>query len=146
MQTGDLPVSLIHADLVTPNVVAQPRDEGSEYDKWTVVDWAGAGVGPRILSLAFLAAVASPWRPAGSMGLINAVVKGYLSAGAKLEPCELDERLPLFVCARHLVIRCWEVAVGRTTAVDVVAGLPKLFEVGQKVAARMREVIAAEGQ
>lgn len=139
MPMNDLPKGIIHPDLVPANIIAQEVD-GDAHDKWTVIDWAGAGVGPRILTLSFLLAVASA---RGSLGLIKAVVKGYLASGAGLEACELDDRLPTCIYARLLVIHCWEVVTGRRTAAETVDNLPYLEDMGLRVSKRTREILAS---
>jgi Phosphotransferase enzyme family len=73
-----LPEGLIHPDFVLANVVATPGG-------MVLVDWAGAGRGPRLWSLAFLlyAEAAKDPRRAG------AVLLGYRER-VTLEPEELD--------------------------------------------------------
>jgi hypothetical protein len=133
-----LPAALVHPDLVLPNIIAQ---QGSgEHDSWTVVDWAGAGVGPRLLSLGFLLCNAAMH---GKIGLANAVMKGYHTSGARLEPSELDQRLPLAIYERYLLIQCWEVAMAREKASVVAERLPAIVEMAQKVANKIRELVKA---
>ncbi|WP_185277465.1 phosphotransferase enzyme family protein [Leifsonia shinshuensis] len=100
---GDgLPEAFLHPDFVLPNVVAA-ADGGI-----VLVDWTGAGVGPRIWPLAFLLwaeGVKDPRRAA-------LVAAGYRERIA-LEPAELD-RLPAMMRARHLVFLAWNLRARRT--------------------------------
>jgi Ser/Thr protein kinase RdoA (MazF antagonist) len=106
------PTALIHPDLVPRNVIAHAHKLAEDkHDKWTVVDWTGAGVGIPVLSLAFLLAVAGS---RGPVGLVNAVMNAYSEQVQTLEPVELD-KLPEAIYPRLLTILCWEVAVGRKT-------------------------------
>ncbi len=131
----ELPLSLVHPDLVPSNIIAEAGT--GQYDKWTVVDWAGAGVGPRMPALGFLLAVAAS---RGTFGLVNIVMKGYMESGARLEPVELGQCLPICMYERILILRCWEVAMGRTEPEVVATELPSLLRTAQEVARRTREV------
>jgi Ser/Thr protein kinase RdoA (MazF antagonist) len=134
-----LPRALVHPDLVPINVVVGADlvrdDKGNEGESWTVVDWTGAGVGTRVLSLGFLLAVAAA---RGKLVLVNAVMKGYMEF-SKLEPGELD-RLTEAVWARFFTIQCWEVGVGKKQAVEVVDALPRLIQDAENVTKRVQEL------
>lgn len=121
----DLPAAVTHPDLVPSNLIACP-------DGPVVIDWNGAGWGPRLPSLGFLL-----WA-AGTRGpkLVDAVVAGY-RAHTGPEPSELD-RLPGAIAARPLVLSCWEFATGREQ-------LPTLVERSQ-VACTAAEEIAARAR
>lgn len=135
-----LPRALVHPDLVPTNVIAgasvQQDDKGNEFEPWTVIDWTGAGVGTRVLSLGFLLAVAAA---RGKLILVDAVMKAY-SEHVQLEPGELD-RLSDAVSARFLTIQCWEAGLGRKTAVEVVNALPRLIQDAENVSKRVRELV-----
>lgn len=95
-----LPLAIVHADFVPANVL-------SVGEAPVVVDWAGAGLGPRLWSLAWLL-----WATGGrGASYTRAVVAGY-SAHVALEPAEL-ERLAAAVATRPLVLACWSLATGR---------------------------------
>jgi Ser/Thr protein kinase RdoA (MazF antagonist) len=134
----NLPTALVHRDLVPVNIIAAPTS--GKRHAWTVVDWAGAGVGPRVLSLGFILCTAVM---RGKIEAVDAVMKGYHSTEAKIKPAELDERLSTAIYERSLVIQCWEVAVGRAKAADVVKRLEEMFEMAEKVARRVREAVGA---
>jgi Ser/Thr protein kinase RdoA (MazF antagonist) len=105
VDAGDgLPESFLHPDFVLANVVA--ATDG----RMVIVDWTGAGVGPRLWPLAFLLwaeGVKDPRRAA-------LVAAGYRSR-IHLEPDEAD-RLPAMMRARHLVFLAWNLREGTTDA------------------------------
>jgi Ser/Thr protein kinase RdoA (MazF antagonist) len=133
-----LPTALVHPDLVPRNVIAHRHKLAEEkHDKWTVVDWTGAGVGIRILSLGFLLAVAGS---RGPVGLVNAVMKGYSEQVQTLEPVEL-EKLPEAIYSRLLTILCWEVAVGRKTPAAAVGEITWMLQMSQDVSNKVYEIL-----
>ncbi len=87
-----LPLAFTHPDFVTANALAPPGGAP------VIIDWAGAGVAPRLWTLAFLL-----WS-AGLSGArhIDAVVQGYRQH-VRLDPAELDWLEPA-VAARPLVL------------------------------------------
>jgi Ser/Thr protein kinase RdoA (MazF antagonist) len=126
-----LPKCLVHPDFVPANIIAR---EGSDND-WTIVDWLGAGLGHRILSLGFLLAVGAI---RGKLILVHAIMKGYGSK-IKLEESEL-ELLPQATYARLFTIKCWEVGVGRKTPTDALKELPTLLEMAKNVSRTVKEI------
>jgi Ser/Thr protein kinase RdoA (MazF antagonist) len=96
VDAGDgLPEALIHPDPVLANVVA------AEDGDMVLVDWAGAGRGPRLWSLAFLL-WAEGAKDLRRVDLAVAGVRRHL----QLETAEL-ERLPAMIGARPLVFDVW---------------------------------------
>lgn len=90
-----LPHALIHPDFVPANVIASPGGGLG------VVDWTGAGRGPRLSCLAFLL-----WAAGGrDLARVDAVVAGY-QPHIRLEPAELA-RLAGAIRARPLIFDCW---------------------------------------
>ncbi len=124
-----LPEGLIHPDFVLANVVATP-------DGMVLVDWAGAGRGPRLWPLAFLlyAEAAKEPRRAG------AVLLGYREH-VTLEPEELD-RLGAVARARPLILSAWSVCMGRTAPTKAMAAAAETKTLTEMIAARVR---AAQG-
>jgi Ser/Thr protein kinase RdoA (MazF antagonist) len=74
-----------------------------------VIDWTGAGWGPRIMSLGCLLWAAS----AHGRVSTQAVVSGYRQS-VTLEPAELEQLVPA-MSLRPLVVSCWTFATGRDT-------------------------------
>ncbi len=97
----DLPHSLVHPDPVPRNVIV--GREGNA----TVIDWAGAGLGPRVVSLGCLLWAASS---CGSEG-VRAALRGYQEVVA-LDPAEW-QRLDAAAKVRPLTLACWTFATGR---------------------------------
>ena len=122
---ADLPQSVIHIDLGGPNVI-----ETSEGDL-VGIDWAGAGVGARIVSLAALAATD------GDPKRVAAFVTGY-RRHVELEPEELD-RLAGAIRAHSLVLDAWMMVFAPAYANHVVDGLAAKRAQCDAIAARVRE-------
>jgi Ser/Thr protein kinase RdoA (MazF antagonist) len=122
---GDgLPQSLTHPDFVLANVVARSGDE------LVVVDWAGAGRGPRAWSLAFLL-----WAEgARNLARVDLVAAGYRRQ-VQLEPEEL-RRLPAMLCARPVVLAAWSFCLGRMTLADAARDAAEARAIAAEVAPR----------
>jgi len=119
-----LPEALIHPDFVPANVISS-RSAGA-----VLVDWTGAGRGPRLWSLAFLLWAAG----AGGSGCIDAVVEGY-GRHVELEPAEL-ERLAGAIGARPLIFTCWGFCTGGNQLTATVDGASRIRERAAVIAAR----------
>jgi Ser/Thr protein kinase RdoA (MazF antagonist) len=129
-----LPEALVHPDFVLANVVAS-RDDGM-----VLVDWTGAGRGPRAWSLAFLL-----WSVGyeGDMRRVDRTAAGY-GRCVTLEPEELD-RLEALVCARPILFDVWAFCTSRKTLGESSAGLAASREAATAIAGRARSVFAAPG-
>jgi Ser/Thr protein kinase RdoA (MazF antagonist) len=130
LDTADgLPEALTHPDFVLANVVATPGG-------MVLVDWAGAGRGPRAWSLAFLlyAEGAKDPRRAG------AVFAGYRRQ-VTLEDEELD-RLAALIRVRPLVLGVWSVCTGRITPAQALAHAAEVKTLAETIAARARAALA----
>jgi Ser/Thr protein kinase RdoA (MazF antagonist) len=124
-----LPEGLIHPDFVLANVVATPGG-------MVLVDWAGAGRGPRLWPLAFLlyAEAAKDPRRAG------AVLLGYREH-VTLEAEELD-RLAAVAQARPLILRAWSVCMGRVTPTQAMTATAETKDLTEMIATRIRAAVA----
>ena len=121
-----LPEALIHPDFVLANVVA------AEGAGMVLVDWAGAGRGPRLWSLAFLL-----WAEgAKDLRRIDLAVAGYRH-GVQLEPEEL-ERLGDVITARPLVFDIWRLHHGGLAVADAAAAWRRLRNDAAAMAERAR--------
>jgi Ser/Thr protein kinase RdoA (MazF antagonist) len=100
---GDLPHALVHPDFGGPNVILKTDDSP------IVVDWTGAGRGPRVVSLAWLLSCCR------ASYQVDAVVAGYRTR-VRLEDEELS-RLSAAMRIRLLFFACrgfWRaIAAGR---------------------------------
>ncbi len=119
-----LPECVIHPDFVPANVI-NSRTAGA-----VLVDWTGAGRGPRLWSLAFLLWAAG----FDNLPLVDAVVAGYRPHVA-LTPAEL-ERLAPAIATRPLIFRCWGFCTGGDQLADVVEAVSRIRERGEAIAAR----------
>jgi Ser/Thr protein kinase RdoA (MazF antagonist) len=130
LDTADgLPEALIHPDFVLVNVVATG-------DAMVVVDWAGAGRGPRAWSLAFLLYAEG----AKDLRRIDVVLAGYRRHVTLTEE-ELG-RLAAIARARPLVLDVWSVGTGRITPTQALAHAAEVRTLTEAVAGRARAALA----
>ena len=98
-----LPAAFTHPDFVLANVLASASGE------MIVIDWTGAGTGPRAWTLAFLL-----WAEgARNLPRVDLVAAGY-RRHVRLEP-EERRRLPAMMCARPVVLAVWSFCLGRAS-------------------------------
>lgn len=105
----DLPHGIIHPDFVPRNAITTPDDHR------VIIDWSGAGRGPRLWSLAFFL-----W--AGGvrdLRLVDAAITRYAKT-VELDVAEIG-RLAAVIPARPLTMDVWSCAHGRM-GLDEVAG------------------------
>jgi Ser/Thr protein kinase RdoA (MazF antagonist) len=123
---GDgLPTALIHPDFVLANVVASPGRG------MVVVDWTGAGQGPRAWSLAFLLYAEAAKNPARA----KLIVSGYRQH-VRLEPDEI-ERLPAMMRVRPAVLAAWSLCLGRWSAGQATRAAADARQVAETVGPRI---------
>ena len=125
----DLPHALLHPDFSTPNAMLTP--EGP-----VLIDWTGAGRGPRLAGLGLLLACC-----AGIMGAVDAVIDGY-APHVTLEADELD-RLGGAIRQFGLVLDCWTAVFHPGTCSHVVAALPDNAARAEALADKARAAFAA---
>lgn len=116
-----LPEALVHPDFVPAN--ARAGDDGAGP---TIIDWTGAGLGPRVWSLGCLL-----WAADRHAGTAMAVYARHV----RLQPGEL-ERLAGAVAARWVGLAAWAFATGREPLADVVARVPDIRRRAERIAAR----------
>jgi Ser/Thr protein kinase RdoA (MazF antagonist) len=127
----DLPLVLTHPDFVLANVVASP-DRGL-----VVVDWAGAGRGARLWSLAWLLFAEG----VKDVRRVDRVAAGYRTC-VELEPEELS-RLAAVLPARWVTLRTWEFGMGRKALVDAAREIADGIELASAITARARAAFAS---
>ncbi len=133
-----LPEALIHPDFVLANAIATPDQ------KLVLVDWTGAGWGPRIWSLAWLLYTAA----VQDVRRVDRVLAGYRRHIA-LDPEELT-RLEGVVAVRPIVLEAWAFSVGRKSLREAAEGVTRARALAHAVAeqvssGRWREMDLAEG-
>lgn len=125
---SDLPQRFTHPDIVPSNVITSSVD-GS----LVIVDWMGAGTGPRVASLGFLLWAAGH----RSMAAVDAVIAGY-SKHVSLEKGEL-EKSESAILFRPLVLRCWEFCTSRRSLEEVVEGMEPMQKMVDTIARVTRQ-------
>ena len=124
-----LPSALTHPDFVLANVVATPEPA------MVLVDWAGAGVGPRLWSLAFLL-----WAEGSKdMRRVDLALSGY-ARRVRLEPEELA-RLEAALTARPLVLDIWRLRHRGLSAADAATRAAENRVQARAIAARVRMLL-----
>ncbi len=128
----DLPHAFVHPDFVPANAIPT-ADEGL-----VIVDWTGAGRGPRLWSLGFLLRAVAAYHPR----LVDLAVSRYRKRISP-EPGELD-RLEGAIGGRPLMLDCWAFCCGRRSLAETVARVEENRERASKIAAQARWAFAAE--
>jgi Ser/Thr protein kinase RdoA (MazF antagonist) len=130
LDAGDgLPTALTHPDFVLANVVATPGG-------MVLVDWAGAGRGPRAWSLAFLLYAEG----AKDLRRVDVVLAGY-RRHITLEDEEIT-RLAALAQARPLVLSIWSVCTGRSTPTEALAHAAETKTLAEAIADRAKAALA----
>jgi len=127
----DLPHAFVHPDFVLANAISTADD------KLAIVDWTGAGRGPRLWSIGFLLWAAG----ALDLRLIDLVVSRYRRA-VELEPAELD-RLAGAIRGRPIMLETWSVCAGRRELAAAVDRVDRATELAESIAAVARRAFAA---
>jgi aminoglycoside phosphotransferase (APT) family kinase protein len=122
----DLPHAFVHPDFVPANAIPTPDQ------RLVIVDWAGAGRGPRLWSLGFLLWAAG----ARSPRLVDVVVSRYRKH-VTLEPEELT-RLAGAIHSRPRMLECWAFATGRRQLSDAVQRVTEARDLAEMIAAQAR--------
>lgn len=126
----DLPHAFVHPDFVPANAISTA--EGS----LAIVDWTGAGRGPRLWSIGFLLWAAG----ARHLRLVELVVSRYRRS-IELEPAELD-RLEGAIRGRPIMLEIWSVCAGRRELAAAVEGIERANELAKSIAAAARNAFA----
>jgi Phosphotransferase enzyme family len=118
----DLPHAFVHPDFVPANAIPTADQ------KLAIVDWTGAGRGPRLWSLGFLL-----WATAArNINLVDLVVSRYRRS-IELEPAELD-RLEGAIRGRPITLEMWSVCAGRRKLADAVEAVDRAGELARSIA------------
>jgi Ser/Thr protein kinase RdoA (MazF antagonist) len=127
----DLPHAFVHPDFVLANAI--PTAE----DKLAIVDWTGAGRGPRLWSLGFLLWAAGT----RDLRLVDLVVSRYRRS-IELEPAELD-RLEGAIRGRPVTLEVWSVCAGRIELASALDRIERVGELARAIAIQTRRVLSA---
>ena len=126
----DLPHAFVHPDFVPANAIST-ADE-----KLAIVDWTGAGRGPRLWSIGFLLWAAG----ARSPRLVDLVVSRYRRS-IELEPAELD-RLEGAIRGRPVMLEVWALCAGRRELAAAVEQVERAGELARSIAVTARRAFA----
>jgi Ser/Thr protein kinase RdoA (MazF antagonist) len=129
----DLPHAFVHPDFVPANAIPTVDE------RLVIVDWAGAGRGPRLWSLGFLLWAAG----ARSPRLVDVIVSRY-RRHVTLEPEELA-RLDGAIRARPVMLESWAFCAGRRELADAVRRVSEAADLTHGIATRAREAFADGG-
>ena len=99
---ADLPAAIVHPDPVLKNAIATP-------DGPALVDWTGAGLGPRVTSLVVLLQSVAVGPGGVNLGAVDPVAEGYRGR-VSLEADELA-RLDAALAIRQLWLASWMFAL-----------------------------------
>jgi Ser/Thr protein kinase RdoA (MazF antagonist) len=126
----DLPHAFVHPDFVPANAI--PTADG----KLAIVDWTGAGRGPRLWSIAFLLWAAG----ARNLRLVDVVVSRYRRS-IDLEPAERD-RLEGAIRGRPVMLEAWSVWAGRRNPAEAMERFEDASGLAQSIAMHARRAFA----
>jgi Ser/Thr protein kinase RdoA (MazF antagonist) len=126
-----LPETMIHPDFVLANVVATPEPG------MVLVDWAGAGRGPRLWSLAFLL-----WAEgAKDLRRVDLALAGY-RRHVQLQDAEL-QRLEAAIGARPLVFDIWRLCNHGRGLAETAQSVSETRALARAIATRARATLGA---
>ncbi|MGH2759153.1 MAG: aminoglycoside phosphotransferase family protein [Actinomycetota bacterium] len=125
----DLPKAFVHPDPCGANLLAWTGDDG------VLVDWTGAGNGPRLLALTNLIGSVT------SLAMVDAAVQGFrqYSTLTKKEIGRLEHALVGF----PLILDCWMVLFKGQSLEELMKRLPVHRQRAQAIAGRARSAFAA---
>jgi Ser/Thr protein kinase RdoA (MazF antagonist) len=126
----DLPHAFVHPDFVPANAISTA--EG----RLAIVDWTGAGRGPRLWSLGFLLWAAG----ARDLRLVDVVVSRYRRS-VELEPDELD-RLEGAIRGRPVMLETWSVCAGRRELAVAVDRVEHVGRLARSIASRAQRALS----
>jgi Ser/Thr protein kinase RdoA (MazF antagonist) len=126
---SNLPMAFVHPDFVPTNALPT-ADEGL-----VIIDWAGAGRGPRIWPLGFLLYAAG----ARSPKLVELVISRYRKH-IELQPEELAS-LEDAICTRPIVLASWSFCAARMTLPEVLDRVQDAGRIAQQTAAQVRTLL-----
>lgn len=112
-----LPQCFIHPDFVTSNSIISAVDNSIQ-----IVDWSGAGTGPRVVSLGYLLWTAGQ----KSSTQMRAVAAAYATR-VSLEEGEIM-RLKSAMISKPLILRSWEFSTARVSLEDSVQAIRNMEE------------------
>jgi hypothetical protein len=127
---SDLPHAFVHPDFVLANAIPT-ADE-----RLVIVDWAGAGRGPRLWAIGFLLWAAGSMHPR-LLDLVSSRYRRHIT----LEESELA-RLDGAIRGRPTTIECWSVCAGRQSVADALVRVQEVGARAERLAAQARRELS----
>jgi thiamine kinase-like enzyme len=127
---SDLPHAFVHPDFVLANAI--PTAE----ERLVIVDWAGAGRGPRVWAIGFLLWAAGSMHPR-LLDLVSSRYRRHVT----LEEAELA-RLDGAIRGRPTMIECWSVCAGRQSVADALVRVQEIGARAERLAAHARRELS----
>jgi len=123
---SDLPHAFVHPDFVLPNAIPT-ADE-----RLIIVDWAGAGRGPRLWAIGFLLWAAGSMHPR-LLDLVSSRYRRHVT----LDENELA-RLDGAIRARPTMLESWSVCAGRQSVAEALVRVQEVGDRAEQFAAQAR--------
>jgi hypothetical protein len=130
---SDLPHAFVHPDFVLANAIPV-ADE-----RLVIVDWAGAGRGPRLWAIGFLLWAAGSMHPR-LLELVSSRYRRHVT----LEERELA-RLAGAIGGRPTMIECWSLCAGRQSVADTLVRVREVGDRAERLAAHARSALSLSG-
>ncbi len=127
---SDLPHAFVHPDFVLRNAIPTADEQ------LVIVDWAGAGRGPRVWAIGVLLWAAGSMHPR----LIDVVSSRY-RRHVRLEEGELA-RLAGAIRGRPTMLECWSVCTGRRSVADALVRVQEVGDRAERLAAQARRELS----
>jgi len=131
---ADLPQAFVHPDFVPRNAIPTPDE------RLVIVDWTGAGRGPRLWSLGFLL-----WALGARHPRLVEVAASRYRRRVTLEPEELN-RLEGAIGGRPLMLDCWSFCHRRLSLAQAVERLDANARLARQIAAWARDALAGSSE
>jgi hypothetical protein len=127
---ADLPHAFVHPDFVLANAIPTPDE------RLVIVDWAGAGRGPRLWAIGFLLWAAGSMHPR-LLDLVGSRYRRHVT----LEERELA-RLDGAIRGRPTTIECWSLCAGRQSVADTLVRVQEVGARAERLAAQARRELS----
>jgi len=129
LHAAEVSPAFLHPDFVSANAIPTPDE------KLVVVDWTGAGRGPRLPSLGLLL-----WAVGARSPKLLELVASRYRRSVTLKPTEL-ERLAGAIALRPLTLECWSFCAGRRSLEDAVARAEEAVRLAKRIAGQAVELL-----
>ena len=129
LHAAEVSPAFLHPDFVSANAIPTPDE------KLVVVDWTGAGRGPRLPSLGFLL-----WATGARSPKLLELAASRYRRSVTLEAMEV-ERLAGAIALRPMTLECWSFCAGRRSLADAVARVEEAILLSKRIAVQAVELL-----